>query len=241
MKIIGLEGKKIGHLKILKESTKKTKERSIFWECICDCGNVFIARGSCLKNKQTKSCGCGDGINHIGEKYGFLTILEKIKKYDNYTGYNKTSYKCQCDCGVTKHYTLYQLKTETISCGNCLYRRLDRNESVWKKIYQKFKAQAKNREIKFKLTLEEIKKTCSEPCYYCGTLYSLNKKDIFFKENKVEINYNGIDRIDSDKNYEMSNVVPSCKICNVAKHTMSDLEFRQWIEQTYDFITKNNI
>lgn len=30
------------------------------WLCKCDCGNECVVRGSCLKNNNTKSCGCLD-------------------------------------------------------------------------------------------------------------------------------------------------------------------------------------
>ena len=39
----------------------KNLERSVYeayWNCICDCGNIGIIRGSSLRQKQSQSCGC---------------------------------------------------------------------------------------------------------------------------------------------------------------------------------------
>jgi hypothetical protein len=51
-----LSGQRFGKLVILNFSHMQ-KNRS-FWNCICDCGNSYIANGTSLKTKQVKSCGC---------------------------------------------------------------------------------------------------------------------------------------------------------------------------------------
>ena len=43
---------------------------------------------------------------------------------------------------------------------------------------------------------------------------------------------NGIDRIDSSKDYSSDNCVSCCKICNRAKNDMSVNEFMTWIRRT---------
>ena len=44
------------------------------------------------------------------------------------------------------------------------------------------------------------------------------------------IHINGIDRIDSTKDYEEDNVHPCCKHCNFAKNSRTDDEFKVWIK-----------
>lgn len=39
------------------------------WNCLCDCGNTKVIRGSNLSTKQTKSCGCLDGGVTHGMKH----------------------------------------------------------------------------------------------------------------------------------------------------------------------------
>ena len=45
--------------------------------------------------------------------------------------------------------------------------------------------------------------------------------------------HNGIDRVDSTMGYAIDNCVPCCKTCNIAKHTMTTIEFAGWINRAY--------
>jgi hypothetical protein len=47
-----------------------------------------------------------------------------------------------------------------------------------------------------------------QPCHYCGYL-------------ELDIHCNGIDRVDNDIGYLVSNCVPCCTICNMSKHKQS--------------------
>ena len=42
------------------------------------------------------------------------------------------------------------------------------------------------------------------------------------------LNYSGIDRIDSLKDYTIENTVPCCKICNYAKSNLTLKQFQEW-------------
>jgi len=35
------------------------KQKKVFWNCRCSCGNVFVANGAEIRNGHTTSCGCG--------------------------------------------------------------------------------------------------------------------------------------------------------------------------------------
>lgn len=54
----------------------------------------------------------------------------------------------------------------------------------------------------FELTKEQFYNLISQPCYYCGD-----------KEKE----FNGIDRIDSQKGYIIDNCVTCCEYCNKMK------------------------
>ena len=56
-KLIDITGKRFGKLVVL-EKAVKNNTKNTYWVCKCDCGNVKIIKGSSLKNKNTKSCGC---------------------------------------------------------------------------------------------------------------------------------------------------------------------------------------
>lgn len=51
-----LVGKRFGRLTVVKFYESRNKTR--YWECLCDCGNTKIVSSSCLVHGVTKSCGC---------------------------------------------------------------------------------------------------------------------------------------------------------------------------------------
>lgn len=64
-----------------------------------------------------------------------------------------------------------------------------------------YKAGAKSRGIEWKITKEQFESFWNKPCYYCASI----------------VETIGLDRIDSDKCYEITNVVACCHTCNVMK------------------------
>lgn len=86
--------------------TVKTKDESRprYYICECECGTKKSVYGGSLTTGKSLSCGClkiehtkqkneENAKNHIGEKYGKLTI------YDYELRPNEYWYKCHCDCG----------------------------------------------------------------------------------------------------------------------------------------------
>ena len=55
-KFIDITGQRFGRLIVIERSTKRGKQ--VYWRCMCDCGDVSVVRGSCLRCGNTKSCGC---------------------------------------------------------------------------------------------------------------------------------------------------------------------------------------
>lgn len=66
-KYIDLTGQRFHKLTVLSVAKKPAnlKNRCTYWECACDCGNVFITQGSSLRSQSTKSCGCNAGKHSI--------------------------------------------------------------------------------------------------------------------------------------------------------------------------------
>lgn len=52
-----LAGERFGRLTVLQRNLDKPRG-SVFWDCICDCGNKTTIRGKYLRNGDTRSCGC---------------------------------------------------------------------------------------------------------------------------------------------------------------------------------------
>lgn len=52
---IDLAGRKYGKLMVIKDVGKKN---ILYWECLCECGNIKIMRSNDLKSAKMPSCGC---------------------------------------------------------------------------------------------------------------------------------------------------------------------------------------
>jgi hypothetical protein len=89
-----------------------------------------------------------------------------------------------------------------------------------------------NRE--FKLNEDEFRKLTSSNCHYCVIEPS---KEIKGNGSKIfkggSYKYNGVDRFDNSKGYELNNCVPCCWKCNNAKNNMNIFEFKEWINKIY--------
>lgn len=53
-----LQGMKFNYLTVVEASDKRTKNGSIIWKCICECGNYHYAPSRDLLTGKVKSCGC---------------------------------------------------------------------------------------------------------------------------------------------------------------------------------------
>lgn len=71
------------------------------------------------------------------------------------------------------------------------------------------------RNIFWNLTLEAFKELTSQPCIYCGCAPAQKSRSY---------TYNGIDRIEHKKGYELPNCVPSCGTCNFIRGTRLTFE-----------------
>ena len=106
--------------------------------------------------------------------------------------------------------------------------RSDIDNSQYNALYSNYVKNAKRRNIPFNLTLDEVKHIIHQPCHYCGAIES----DTFSNRDRgYLIKHNGMDRVDCVKGYEVGNIVPCCKVCNFAKHTMTQNEFYDWIKR----------
>lgn len=170
------------------------------------------------------------------KKFGRLTVLHRTP---NVSG--RVFWMCKCDCGKEKAIASANLHSEhSQSCG-CLriessVKKLksvkrtifDKGEGSLNVVLYRYKYQAKRRDIDFKLTREEFKALTKKECHYCGVL---PEKSFRGARSNGEYVYNGIDRINSNKDYTLDNVVPCCETCNKAKLDLSYDDFLNWINR----------
>jgi hypothetical protein len=190
-------------------------------------------------------------INLVGLKFGRLIVISKNEIKGNR---RQVKWNCECDCGNKHTVTGESLRSgKSKSCG-CLLKEArhvknknsDREKAMLLLIYSPLKKRHKN---KFKnenyIDFELFKKLSLSNCFYCNTEPLNTQSDIRYetrggKKEKLIITdfvlkYNGIDRIDSSKGYELNNVVPCCKNCNSAKMELSINDFKNQIKKIYEY------
>ena len=101
-------GQRFNSINILKP-LYSNKNQKLFWQCKCDCGNVFQT----IDFQKNKTCGhCNDP--NIGDKFGRLTITTVIPSKNG-----NCSVVAQCACGKEWRGVASVIK-KIKSCGNCL-------------------------------------------------------------------------------------------------------------------------
>lgn len=181
-------------------------------------------------------------LDLTGQRYGRLVVLSFVyrKKRTNKSKSWSYYWKCRCDCGTVKVIAVCDFKYgDTRSCG--CYRlekaRLAAGESSFNSLYKNYKSNAKKRKIIFLLPREDFRNITKQNCYYCGA-----EPAQISKRKKCSYGayiYNGIDRIDNTKGYELDNCVPCCGVCNCMKWTLSFSEFLSHITKIQNKHLKN--
>lgn len=75
-----------------------------------------------------------------------------------------------------------------------------------------YRSSANSRGIQFNLTSEQCTRFFMDKCFYCGV-------------GNIDGFLNGIDRLDSDGDYDTNNCVTSCTTCNLMKNCLDPLIF----------------
>lgn len=212
------------------------------WRCACKCGAALSVNGKDLTSGNTTSCGCRGremsmarmAMNRnkwIGKRVGNLVVDGEFEKgVDS----QRITALCTCDCGNKTRVSLGNLRTKkTKSCGCMKYegsrgykRWLRSGENALKKevinLYRSYVRRAESSGIEFSLTDEDIERLCSSDCHYCGAAPSRVQT---YYVNDSGLRWNGIDRVDNNSGYVVSNCVPCCKDCNYGKRKMSKDDF----------------
>lgn len=217
-------GKRYGRLTVLGYAGAGKFNRAL-WLCRCDCGVEKIVTGHCLRHGLSKSCGCSKRRDEVGNRYGYLTVLEVV-------GANKhghIDWLCHCVCGKEQVVSAMHLRRgDKRSCG--CRKKLPKGEASFNAIYRSVRDNAGKRSKKFELTKEQVRDIVTQPCQYCGAAPAQTMTDSRFNGT---FKYNGIDRVNNSRDYVEDNVVPCCKICNYAKRTQTLAEFKSWLTRAY--------
>jgi len=126
---LNLIGQKFGKLTVI-ESIPPNSQR-----CLCDCGNIIIVNTANLINKNTQSCGCYQKERAsetnlkslIGEKFGKLTVFERVKN----NRFNHICYKCKCDCGGETIVDVANLRSGNVNSCGCIKSKGEAKINQW--------------------------------------------------------------------------------------------------------------
>ena len=195
--------------------------------CKCICGAEVLIRKDVVH--KTKSCGCVSGpqaTNLIGKTFNFLTVVDRaLNKGQN------VMWKCLCVCD---NVVIVQGKAlnsgHTKSCG-C--RGKERAFGFISQMYANYRVAAKRRNLNFELTFGDFSNLIKQNCHYCDSspISKENRADVKRGSFKEIISVNGVDRVDNNLGYVVTNCVPCCSICNRAKRTLSYQDFISWINK----------
>ena len=165
---VDISGSRFEKLIVLEDGFKKGKE--IYCYVKCDCGNDFYVRKSCLKNKNTRSCGCIHREQLIDRNASHMMSNSKI-----YTIYHGIISRC------------YR-KTETDYCNYGGRGIIMCDE--WVKSFESFRDWAFGSGYKEGLSIERINVNgnyCPENCTWIP-----KNEQALNKRNSVFITINGI-------------------------------------------------
>ncbi len=228
-RFLDLTGEVFGHWTVLRVSGKRNG--GYCWKVHCDCGIEREVTGSNLTNGSSSSCGCARKPDLTGRKFGKLLVLERAGFIGGYR-----AWKVHCDCGTEKIVTGTGLLSGTKSCGcarieGAMKARgqkdlLPLGEAAFRHLKQDYQCNAFERNLGWEISDEYLRWVIHQPCFYCGDppANRICKKS-------GDLVYSGLDRRNSEGDYEENNVVPCCRRCNFMKWRMSVEEFLVQIQK----------
>ena len=188
--------------------------------------------------------------DYTGQRINSFTVVAKTDKkhgrssvylckcdcgnpFEVHTGYINQKYGCDA-CSKTRHYS-EAWKSRRIA-GKANPRRTELSRlypasvdgvpgaySVY--VVQCAKAGARQRRIPWALNDVFAFEIMIQPCTYCGDAPT-------YPQSR-----NGIDRVVNERGYEPNNVVPSCKVCNYWKSTMSVEDFKAHVAKVHTHLS----
>jgi hypothetical protein len=174
-------------------------------------------------------------INEKGNISGHWTVLDLASRVGRLT-----LWRCLCICGQEGVVSGADLRrgrsTKCIYCKKKIYD--DPSKGAYNKLIRTYRVNAKNKGRIWALSDVLLFQLFKAACHYCGAAPRTQSVMYAYKNGKRRnvrepFIYNGIDRVDSNKDYTIDNVVSCCSVCNIAKHRMSEEAFRHWVSSVY--------
>jgi len=106
------------------------------------------------------------------------------------------------------------------TCKKCEHKYQNIYDKSKRGCYRAYKSDAKRYGVEFRLSFKEFSKFWQRPCSYCGE----------------EIITVGIDKVNPNIGYIMSNCVPCCKVCNKMKSNLPVDDFKAHIQKIHKYL-----
>jgi hypothetical protein len=156
-----------------------------------------------------------------GNVFGEMTVLGFAGYSNPKTGRPRPTWRIRCSCGVEKIMLSTTLRnTKVKSCGHMRGKNtLPDNAGAINLRYGQYKKSAKKAGREFLLSIDDFTKLISSNCVYCGACPSsvVKARGVY----QIDFWYNGIDRVNNDEGYRLSNAAPCCVTCNLMKRSMT--------------------
>lgn len=170
--------------------------------------------------------------NHVGEKFGNITITNQYYVLTKHQSELRVNYSCECGCEtLNKAYQKVKKQKMCKKCRNTNFHKVN-PETSFKMLFNDYVRNTVRRRLLFTLTEDEFRTLTKGNCFYCGCPPSSVKRP---KSTSGEYVYNGIDRKDNSIGYVSYNCVSCCKTCNFSKHKLSHDDFLNHVRKIYDF------
>lgn len=189
-----------------------------------------------------------------GQRFGKLVVVQESPQQ---TSSGETRWECLCDCGKVSLPVAGRLAKGLINSCGCLKHGQEarqrasatsmRPDAAWTQVLNQYRQNAKHRGLVFPFSLSELKAYCSKDCVYCGAAPSecrtyftaaLRLREKQGIKTTTDLSHriifmNGVDRVDSSKDYSHENCVSCCADCNMAKLERTTAEFTKWVAKVY--------
>jgi hypothetical protein len=174
----------------------------------------------------------------IGNKYGWLVVIKR--NGTSTKRFKRALWLCRCKCGkmaIVDGTTLRTGGKKSCGCMPTAIKILPKQEASFNKFLRGMQSSAKKRKHAWNLSKEQVHYLTQQPCVYCG---QIPRQGSFNSISNGVFVHNGIDRIDSNRDYNIDNVVSACKVCNYAKHTKTTEQFKEWVSKVYKYFVVEN-
>jgi len=219
-RLIDLKGKRIGNFIVL-EIDKTHNSSYSYWKCKCVlCDRIKAYRSDVLRKRIPSSCGCKSKAVKTGDRYGYIEVLELLNKKTR-----SPYWKCKCICGKIIERTSNALRQiNNPSCG-CKKNPKGNNHPSYigykdlsGSLIDRIKRGAVSRNISFNLETKDLQELLEKQKYKCN----LSGLEIALCKENITAS---LDRIDSDKGYEIENVQWVHRDVNLMKNKLDQNKF----------------